>query len=87
MGVGPDDSHIRRIDYSNDDFALLSTNLLTPGHSGAGLSSKIHAYKVAGNAPGSPAIGSMVQRINYFNDTVTQIHPTSAPGNGRYRNI
>ena len=50
----PDDSHIRRIDYSNDDFALLSTNLLTPGHSGAGLSSRIYAYKVAGNAPGKP---------------------------------
>ena len=41
-----DRSEIYRLDYSNDDFTKLSTTLLQPGYGGAGLSSKIHAYKL-----------------------------------------
>ena len=75
MGVGLMTTNIHRIDYSNDGFENLSSKLLFSGFGGAGLSSKIHGYHVGGN----PDSKTYIQRINYFNDTVSQVHPISTP--------
>ena len=89
FGKWANGSSIHRIDYSNDDFTTLSTTLLQPGYGGAGLSSRIHAYHVGGTSPSS-SMGSSTQRINYFNDTITQVHPVPnvpSPGSRRVTGI
>ena len=75
FGGWSNSSNIYRIDYSNDVFENLTSKLLFSGYGGAGLSSKIHGYHVGGY----PAALTYIQRINYFNDTVSQVHPISTP--------
>ena len=75
FGGWGNESDIHRIDYSNDGFENLSSKLLFSGYGGAGLSSKIHGYHVGGY----PDAKTYIQRINYFNDTVSQVHPVSTP--------
>ena len=71
-------SYVDRIDYSNDTFAAAAKGSLTLGVTApAGAGTLDFGYFSGGDAPGSPGSKTIIQRIDYSNDTAN----TSPKGN------
>ena len=71
-GSGPKLSTVERIDYSNDTIKATQRGSLSAGsYIPAGNSSITHAYFGGGENPTVPGPVSIIQRIDYSNDTAT----------------
>ena len=71
-------SYVDRIDYSNDTVAAAAKGSLTLGVTApAGAGTLDFGYFSGGDAPGSPGSKTIIQRIDYSNDTAN----TSPKGN------
>ena len=65
-------TNVQRINYSNDTATATSKGNLTAALSyHSAVSSFTHGYALAGNNPSAPGFRSIVQRVDYSNDTAT----------------